>query len=102
MQPLRVDQDRPLIPRSSVRVVARESPVRSKGQIIETVNGQRLADVDPRIQLGRIITQAEATDGAVNLMIKEQPDATPRYGDRTRVISLPKGENVVLTVGNFE
>ena len=25
-----------------------------KGQIIETINGQKLADIDPRIQLGQV------------------------------------------------
>ena len=27
------------------------------GQIIESINGQKLADIDPRIQLGNIITE---------------------------------------------
>lgn len=45
------------------------------GQIIETVNGQKLKDIDPRIQLGGIITQAEATDGKVTLRVKDTPDA---------------------------
>lgn len=30
-----------------------------KGQIIETINGQKLADIDPRIQLGNITTTDE-------------------------------------------
>ena len=33
------------------------------GQIIEAINGQKLQDIDPRIQLGNIITEAEAKDG---------------------------------------
>ena len=46
-----------------------------KGQIIETINGQKLADIDPRIQLGRIVAAAEATDGVVTFMVKDKPDA---------------------------
>jgi hypothetical protein len=41
-----------------------------KGQIIETINGQTLENRDPREILGDIITQAEATDGKINLNIK--------------------------------
>lgn len=46
-----------------------------KGQIIESINGDKLADIDPRIQLGRIITKAEAGDGTVKLMVKDDPEA---------------------------
>ena len=35
------------------------------GQIIETINGQKLAEIDPRIQLGQILAAAEATDGEI-------------------------------------
>jgi hypothetical protein len=34
-----------------------------KGQIIESINGMVLKDKDPRIILGDLITEAEATDG---------------------------------------
>ena len=34
-----------------------------KGQIIESINGQKLADIDPRIQLGEILAAAEASVG---------------------------------------
>lgn len=46
-----------------------------EGQIIETINGEVLRDIDPRIQLGTIITQAEATDGVVALVVRDAPDA---------------------------
>jgi hypothetical protein len=39
------------------------------GQVIETINGRKLMDIDPRIQLGQIIEQAEATAGAVRFML---------------------------------
>lgn len=41
-----------------------------KGQIIESINGVVLKEIDPRIILGDIITKAEATDGKINLKIK--------------------------------
>jgi hypothetical protein len=41
------------------------------GQIIESINGIVLKDRDPREILGDIITKAEATDGKINLKIKD-------------------------------
>jgi len=41
-----------------------------KGQIIETINGQKLADIDPRIQLAQLLAKAEATDGVLRFAIK--------------------------------
>jgi predicted metalloprotease with PDZ domain len=43
-----------------------------KGQIIESINGIVLQDLDPRIILGNIITEAEASDGIIDLKIKGQ------------------------------
>ena len=40
------------------------------GQIIEAINGKKLADIDPRIQLGQILAKAEATNGIVSFKIK--------------------------------
>jgi len=45
------------------------------GQIIESINGVTLKDIDPRIILGGIITKAEATDGIVKLKVKDGPTA---------------------------
>jgi hypothetical protein len=45
------------------------------GQTIESINGEKLKDIDPRIQLGAIITRAEATDGIIKFMIKQTPEA---------------------------
>ena len=42
-----------------------------KDQIIESINGQILKDKDPREILGDIITKAEATDGKINLKVKD-------------------------------
>ena len=47
----------------------------SKGQIIETINGRKLADIDPRMQLGQILAAAEASDGVLKFMVKDKPDA---------------------------
>ena len=40
------------------------------GQIIESINGKVLKDIDPRIILGNIITDAEAKDGIIILKVK--------------------------------
>ena len=37
------------------------------GQIIESINRQELTDIDPRIQLGRILAAAEASDTSCSL-----------------------------------
>jgi hypothetical protein len=43
------------------------------GQMIESINGEVLKDIDPRVQLGNLITKIEATDGVVKLMVKDDP-----------------------------
>jgi len=48
------------------------------GQIIESINGQTLKDIDPRIQLAKIITDAEASDGLMKFMIKDTAGAPAR------------------------
>ncbi len=48
-----------------------------KGQLIDSINGRVLEDMDPRQILGDIIARAEATDGVVKLMIRENKDAQP-------------------------
>ncbi len=55
------------------------------GQIIETINGERLKDIDPRIQLGRIITAAEASDGKVTFVVRD----TPEEESQTITVSIP-------------
>ncbi len=41
-----------------------------KGQIIESINGEKLADIDPRMQLAQILGKAEASDGVLKFAIK--------------------------------
>lgn len=49
-----------------------------KGQIIESINGQVLKDKDPRVILGNLITDAEARDGVMKLMVKDGPKMAAR------------------------
>ncbi len=42
------------------------------GQIIESINGAKLAAIDPRFQLGTIITRAEETDGLIILAVRDK------------------------------
>jgi len=75
------------------------------GQIIDSINGETLADIDPRIQLGNMITKAEAKDGIVRLMIRDdekseakevvvQIPALGSYGDSWPV-NCAKSERIV-------
>ena len=75
------------------------------GQIIETINGQKLHDIDPRIQLGNIITEAEAHDGRVVLAVRTAPSAPlqdvtvtiPALGaySKTWPLNCPKSDKIV-------
>lgn len=55
------------------------------GLFIESINGRKLKDIDPRIWLGNIITEAEATDGKVRLMVADKPGRQAREV----VVSIP-------------
>jgi len=48
------------------------------GLIINSINGEKLKDVDPRIQLGDMITAAEAKDGIMKLLVTDKPGAPTR------------------------
>ena len=63
-----------------IRNVEKGSPAEAAeklkpSQIVESINGKTLKDVDPRVILGNLITQAEAADGVLKMMVKEKPDA---------------------------
>jgi len=83
----------------------------SKGQIIESINGQKLADIDPRIQLGRIIDAAEASDGMVKLRVKDTPESAAREVivkipvlgaySKTWPLDCPKSEKIVRGFADF-
>jgi hypothetical protein len=72
-----------------------------KGQVIESINGQPLKDIDPRIQLGQIIAAAEATDGIVKFAIKGEPAPVvvkiPLLGaySKTWPLNCPKSDKIV-------
>jgi hypothetical protein len=81
------------------------------GQMIESINGQTLKDIDPRIQLASIITKAEAADGIIKFMVKETPAAKaeevtvkiPVLGaySRTWPLNCPKSDKIVRGEADF-
>ncbi len=77
------------------------------GQIIETINGQKLADIDPRIQLGKILAAAEATDGVLTFAIKGEPRPVtvrvPILGaySKTWPLNCPKSDKIVRQVADY-
>jgi hypothetical protein len=82
-----------------------------KGQIIETINGQKLADIDPRIQLAQILDAAEAADGVLKFMVKNTADAKaeevivkiPVLGaySKTWPLKCPKSARIVRAYGDY-
>ena len=78
-----------------------------KGQIIESINGEKLAEIDPRIQLGRILAKAEATDGLINMTIKGSTEPVvvkiPVLGaySKTWPLDCPKSDKIVRQVADY-
>ncbi len=76
------------------------------GQIIESINGRVLAEQDPRITLGDIITDAEARDGKVVLTIKDLGDVVVgipvlgRYAT-TWPLNCPKSDAIVRRLADL-
>jgi hypothetical protein len=76
-----------------------------KGQIIESINGTVLEDIDPRIILGNIVTKAEASDGKVVLKIKDLGNVTvqiPVMGSysKTWPLNCPKSDKIVRNLAD--
>ena len=82
-----------------------------KGQIIESINGKTLKDIDPRIILGNLITEAEAKDGVLKMMVKDDPKAAAQevtvtipvlgaYSD-TWPVDCPKSDKIVRNFADF-
>ncbi len=80
------------------------------GQRIDSINGRVLKDVDPRITLGDIVTEAEATDGRVALRIRDTEDGEPydvvvqipvlgAYSD-TWPLNCPKSDRIVRNLAD--
>ncbi len=78
-----------------------------KGQIIETINGRKLADIDPRIQLGQILAAAEASDGVIKFAIKGEAETVtvkvPVLGSysKTWPLNCPKSDKIVRQVADY-
>ncbi len=78
-----------------------------KGQIIESINGQGLKNIDPRIQLGQIIEAAEASDGVVKFTIKDLPAPVevkiPVLGaySTTWPLNCPKSDKIVRNFAEY-
>jgi hypothetical protein len=84
-----------------------ESAGLKKGQIIESINGQALKDIDPRIQLGNLITDAEATDGVLKFAIKGESapvvvkiPVLGRYAP-TWPLNCPKSDKIVRNFAEY-
>jgi len=77
------------------------------GQIIESINGQKLKDIDPRIQLGQILAKAEATDGVITFAIKGEAQPVvvkvPVLGaySKTWPLNCPKSDKIVRQVADY-
>ncbi|QTN31095.1 PDZ domain-containing protein [Akkermansiaceae bacterium] len=72
-----------------------------KGQVIESINGEKLKDIDPRIQLGGMIAAAEASDGIIRLAIEGETVPVvvkiPVLGaySKTWPLNCPKSDRIV-------
>lgn len=81
------------------------------GQIIESINGKTLKEIDPRVILGNLITEAEAKDGVITLMVKADAKAKaeevivkiPVLGaySPTWPLNCPKSDKIVRTFAEF-
>jgi len=68
---IRINQIEPGSPAAATGALA-------AGNIIQSVNGQQLRDIDPRIQLGNWITAAEAADGKLVLEVSDEGTGATR------------------------
>ncbi len=79
----------------------------AKGQTIESINGEVLKDIDPRIQMGQWIEKAEATDGKLTFKIKELPEPVvvqlPVLGgySKTWPLDCPKSDKIVRNLADW-
>jgi len=77
------------------------------GQIIESINGEKLQDIDPRIQLGNLITAAEASDGILTFAIKGEAAPVvvklPVFGaySPTWPLNCPKSDKIVRNFADY-
>ena len=81
------------------------------GQFIESINGQQLAEIDPRIQLGRILAEAEAGDGLIVFKVADRQGGRaeevvvkiPVLGaySETWPLNCPKSDKIVRQVADY-
>lgn len=82
-----------------------------KGQIILSINGEPLKDIDPRIQLGNLITEAEASNGKLVLEVADkiggetqdvvvQLDVLGEYSE-TWPLDCPKSDKIVRNFADY-
>ena len=78
-----------------------------KGQVIESINGVSLKDRshDPRKVLAQLITNAEASDGRIDLLIKNKGKVTvtiPVFGEYSPSwpLNCPKSEKIVRNLAD--
>ncbi len=78
-----------------------------KGQIIESINGEKLADIDPRMQLAQILGKAEASDGILKFAIRGENEAVtvklPVLGtySKTWPLNCPKSKKVITNFAEY-
>ena len=78
-----------------------------KGQVIESINGETLEDIDPRIQLANMITKAEATDGLLQFAIRSEAEPItvkiPVLGaySETWPLNCPKSDKIVRNMADY-
>jgi len=95
----------------SINNVEKGSPAEAtgklkKGQIIESINGETLKDIDPRVQLAQILEKTEATDGLMKLKIKDEGEVVvklPVLGaySATWPLNCPKSAKIVRNLGDL-
>ena len=74
---------------------------------IPSPTSQKLADIDPRIQLGQILAAAEATDGLLKFAIKGEAESVtvkmPVLGaySKTWPLNCPKSDKIVRQVADY-
>jgi len=82
-----------------------------QGMIIHSINGEKLAEIDPRIQLGNMITKAEAADGKIAMVVSNKPDSEirevvmqiPVLGQfsKTWPLNCPKSDKIVRNFAEY-
>lgn len=92
-----------------VRNVEKGSPSDGKlqvGQIIESINGEVMKDIDPRMWLGKMIAKAEAADGKMKFKVKGEANAVeitiPALGaySKTWPLNCKKSDKIVRNLAD--